>query len=99
MYNNAMTPVTISYTAARQNLTKVMRECVEDSIPVIITSRKNKVVMVPYDDWASEQETRYLLENPVMAAHLAASLNAAAANDFVSYDNIDELRSFIESEN
>lgn len=88
----------LSYTAARQNLTKVMKECVEDSVPIIISSRKNKVVMVPYDDWASEQETRYLLENPAMAAHLAASLKSAEEEDVVTYNSLEELRQFIESE-
>lgn len=88
----------LSYTAARQNLTKVMKECVEDSVPIIISSRKNKVVMVPYDDWASEQETRYLLENPAMAAHLAASLKSAEEGDVVTYNSLEELRQFIESE-
>ena len=86
MYNKGvMCPTVVSYSKARQNLASLMKECVEDSQPVVITSRGRKVVMVPYDDWASEEETRYLLDNPVNRAHLLKSLEQAKRGELVEY--------------
>lgn len=55
-----MSPTVVSYSKARQNLAKVIADCLDDSVPAIITSRKGKVIMLPYDDWEAEQEMLYL---------------------------------------
>ena len=80
-----MNPTVVTYSKARQNLASLMKECVDDCQPVVITSRGRKVVMVPYDDWASEEETRYLLDNPANRAHLLESLEQAKCGEFVEY--------------
>lgn len=65
-----MTPLMLSYTAARQNLADTIRTCVDDSLPIIISSRGRKVVMIPYDEWESEQETQHILSNQEGSAHV-----------------------------
>ncbi|MEG1259087.1 MAG: type II toxin-antitoxin system prevent-host-death family antitoxin [Akkermansia sp.] len=70
LYHKRMTPLMLSYTAARQNLSGAIRTCVDDSLPVIITSRGRKVVMIPYDEWESEQETQHILSNPIGITHV-----------------------------
>ena len=85
-----MNPTVVSYSKARQNLASLMKECVDDSQPVVITSRGRKVVMVPYDDWASEEETRYLLDNPVNRKHLLKSLEQAKRGELVDFKGMDD---------
>lgn len=75
MYNISMHAETISYTHARQHLAEVMDTCINDSQPILIKrSRKASVVMVPYDDWRSEQETAHILSDPELAAHIRESM-------------------------
>lgn len=93
-----MVPSVISYSHARQNLAKVMQDCVDDSLPVIIAGKKRKVVMLPYADWAAEQETRYLLENPANAEHLKESLEAAQRGETTEFSSVDDLRAFIDED-
>lgn len=93
-----MVPSVISYSHARQNLAKVMQDCVDDSLPVIIASKKRKVVMLPYDDWAAEQESRYLLESPSNAAHLRESLEQIQQGKVAAFSSIADLRAFVEHE-
>ncbi len=57
---NAMT-----YTAARQNLAKTMESVCNDHEPVIITSTREKnVVMISLDDYKAMEETAYLSRSP-----------------------------------
>jgi antitoxin YefM len=52
----------------------------DDHEPVIVHRAKGKpVVMVSLEDWASMEETTYLLSNPANRAHLMASLADAQA--------------------
>ncbi len=90
MYNRGMNPTVVSYSKARQNLASLMKECVDDSQPVVITSRRGSVVMLPYDDWASEEETRYLLDNPVNREHLLKSLEQANRGELVDFKGMDD---------
>ena len=83
-----MVPTVVSYSKARQNLASLMKECVDDSQPVVITSRWRKVVMVPYDDWASEEETRYLLDNPVNRKYLLESLEQAKRGELIDFKGL-----------
>ncbi len=85
-----MSPTIVTYSKARQNLASLMKECVDDSQPVVITSRRGNVVMLPYDDWASEEETRYLLGNPENRAHLLRSLEQAKRGELVDFKGLDD---------
>ncbi len=80
-----MCPTVVSYSKARQNLAQLMKECVDDCQPVVIKGRRGDVVMVPLEDWEEEQETRYLLDNPAMRAHLMKSLEEAERGEVVEF--------------
>jgi antitoxin YefM len=70
---------TLSSTDLRQNLSSVMDQVNDDHEPVIVTRAKGKpVVMVSLEDWASMDETTYLLASP---ANRAMLLNSIAEND------------------
>lgn len=71
---------TLSSTDLRANLSAVMDRVNDDHEPVIVTRAKGKpVVMVSLEDWASMDETTYLLVNPANRAALMASLADAEA--------------------
>ena len=67
---------TLSSTEIRANLASVMDQVNDDHEPVIVTRAKGKpVVMVSLEDWASMDETTYLLASPANKAALMASIN------------------------
>jgi antitoxin YefM len=71
---------TLSSTELRANLSAVMDRVNDDHEPVIVHRAKGKpVVMVSLEDWASMDETTYLLSNPANKAHLMAALADAKA--------------------
>jgi antitoxin YefM len=81
----------ITYTAARQDLARVMDEVSENHSPVIITRQKAEpVVMMSLADFNSIRETAYLLSNPVNAERLRASA-ANAETGYLKTVNLDEL--------
>ena len=62
---------TLSSTDLRANLSSVMDQVNDDHEPVIVTRAKGKpVVMVSLEDWASMDETTYLLSSPANAKML-----------------------------
>jgi antitoxin YefM len=66
----------ISYTSARGNLAKTMKQVCENHDPVIITRNNSEsVVMLSLDDYESLQETNYLLQSPANAARLCESID------------------------
>lgn len=66
---------TISYSAARENLKAVIDRAVEDHVPVaIVRQRGEGAVIVSASDWASIQETLYLLSSPKNARRLLDSI-------------------------
>ena len=67
---------TLSSTDLRANLSAVMDQVNDDHEPVIVTRAKGRpVVMVSLEDWASMDETTYLLASPANKAALMASIN------------------------
>jgi antitoxin YefM len=65
----------ISYTAARQNLAKTMEQVCQDHAPIIITRKTNdSVVIMSLEDYASLQETAYLLRSPKNTRRLIESI-------------------------
>ncbi len=69
-YNYAMR--TTSYTDLRRNLAATLDSVVDDHAPVIITRDRGKpaAVLMSLEDFASYEETRFLLRSPNNAARL-----------------------------
>jgi antitoxin YefM len=85
---------TLSSTDLRANLSSVMDRINDDHEPVIVTRAKGKpVVMVSLEDWASMDETTYLLASPANRAALLGSIEAGLAGKVV-VKTMDELLAF-----
>jgi antitoxin YefM len=82
---------TISYSAARSNLSKTMQQVCDDHVPVIITRGNAKpVVMMSLEDYNSIEETAYLLRNPANAKRLRESIRQGEAGKYQKRDIIEE---------
>ena len=82
---------TLSSTALRANLSAVMDQVNDDHEPVIVTRAKGKpVVMVSLEDWASMDETTYLLSSPENARRLMQAVEELKAGKGVPRDLIEE---------
>ncbi|QTL41039.1 YoeB-YefM toxin-antitoxin system antitoxin YefM [Xenorhabdus budapestensis] len=68
---------TVNYTDARQNLTSIMNETIDDRVPILITRQKGvPCVLLSYDEYRSLEETSYLLRSPANARHLMDSIDS-----------------------
>ena len=65
----------ITYSHARSNLAQAMEKVCDDHLPVIIT-RKNQrsVVLLSLEDYQALEETVYLLRSPQNARRLLESI-------------------------
>lgn len=76
---------TLSFSDARANLKAVMDRAVADKAPIAITRQKSEgVVMLSASEWASIEETLYLLRSPKNAEMLLnsiAELNAGEGEE------------------
>ena len=71
---------TITYTAARENLASTMQRVCEDHDPVVITRRRDQaVVMMSMEDYASLEETAYLMRSPENARRLREAVDQLRA--------------------
>lgn len=62
---------TISYSEARENLKSVIDKVIGDRAPIAITRQRGEgAVLVSQSDWASIEETLYLLRSPANAQRL-----------------------------
>ncbi len=57
---------TLTASEARAKLYRLIDEAAESHIPIRITGKRNSAVLVSENDWASVQETMYLLTIPGM---------------------------------
>ncbi len=65
----------ISYSEARENLKSVIDKVVADRAPIAITRQRGEgAVLVSESEWASIEETLYLLRSPANARELLASI-------------------------
>ena len=72
----------ISYSYARENLKAVIDRVVADHLPIAITRQRGEgAVLVSESDWASIQETLYLLRSPKNAARLLEAVRGFEAGD------------------
>lgn len=75
---------TLSSTELRANLSSVMDQVSDDHEPVIVTRAKGRpVVMVSLEDWASMDETTYLLASPANKAALLRAIEEGKAGAVV----------------
>ena len=74
---------TASYTDLRKNLATMIDAVSADHEPVIITRDKGKpsAVLMSLEDFASYEETRYLLRSPANAERLLAAVGELDAGD------------------
>jgi len=63
-------------TEARSNLYKLIDHAATSHEPIVITGKRNNVVMLSEDDWSSINETLYLLSIPGMRESILEGLKA-----------------------
>ncbi len=79
----------VSYSYARENLKEVIDQAVDDHLPIAITRQRGEgAVIVSASDWASIQETMYLLRSPANARDLLASIAELDAGKGIERDLI-----------
>jgi antitoxin YefM len=70
----------ITYSAARQNLAKMLDKVCKDHTPVIITRKKTEsVVIMSLEDFEALEETVYLLRSPKNTRRLIESITQLEA--------------------
>ncbi len=74
MYTDAMR--TTSYSELRKNLAEALERVNADHEPLVITRDRGRpaAVLMSMEDFASYEETRYLLRSPANAEQLLASI-------------------------
>ncbi len=81
---------TLSSTELRANLSAVMDQVNDDHEPVIVTRAKGRpVVLVSLEDWASMDETAYLMASPANAKRLLEAIRELEAGKGLKRDLID----------
>ncbi|MFA7381857.1 MAG: type II toxin-antitoxin system Phd/YefM family antitoxin [Desulfurivibrionaceae bacterium] len=65
---------TLTASQARSNFYRIIDEAAINHEPVIITGKRNNAVLVSAEDWASMQETIYLLSVPGMRESIMEGL-------------------------
>ncbi|MFO1124433.1 MAG: type II toxin-antitoxin system prevent-host-death family antitoxin [Methylocystis sp.] len=67
---------TTSYSDLRKNLASTLDRVTEDHEPIVITRDKGKpaAVLISLEDFASYEETSYLLQSPRNAERLRAAI-------------------------
>ena len=69
---------TLTASAARTRLYKLLDETAESHEPVQITGRRSNAVLVSEEDWRAIQETLHLLAIPGMRESIQAGLRTPA---------------------
>ena len=65
----------ITYTHVRSHLAETMEKVCDDHVPVIITRKHERsVVMISLEDYHALEETAYLLRSPKNARRLLESM-------------------------
>jgi antitoxin YefM len=65
----------ITFTAARQNISKTMEKVCRDHAPMIITRKSSEsVVIMSLEDYEALEETAYLLRSPKNTRRLIESI-------------------------
>ena len=85
---HAMHAVTYSY--ARENLKAVLDKAVNDRAPIAIARQRGEgAVVVSESEWASIEETLYLLQSPANAKRLLDGIERMNAGSSEEHELID----------
>lgn len=76
----------ITASDARAQLFPLIEQVNNDSLPVIITSKKGNAVLVSESEWESILETVYLLRTPTNRERLARSQAEVLAGNLYEYE-------------
>jgi antitoxin YefM len=80
----------ISYSEARENLKSVIDKVVADRAPIAITRQRGEgAVLISASEWASIEETLYLLQSPTNARHLLDGIRELDAGRGEEHDLIE----------
>jgi antitoxin YefM len=80
----------MSFSETRANLKAVMDRVVADKAPVAITRQRGEgVVMISASEWASIEETLYLLQSPKNAARLLEAIRGLEAGEGKEHELIE----------
>jgi len=71
---------TFTASQARANLYRLIDEAATSHQPVVITGKRSNAVLISSEDWASIQETMFLLSVPGMRESLREGLEAPVAD-------------------
>ncbi len=83
---------TLSYSQTRQNLKSIFDAVSSDSEPVFVKRRNGKgVVIISEEDYASLNETAYLLATPANRKHLKAGLKNIEENKIETFESLEAL--------
>ena len=66
----------ISASQVRANIYNIMDETAQTHEPILITGKRNNVVMLSQEDWNAIEETLYLNSIPNMVSSIQESKNA-----------------------
>ena len=66
----------MTVSQARTNIYKIMDVTAETHQPIMITGKRNNVVMISEEDWNAIEETLYLNSIPNMATSIKDAMNA-----------------------
>lgn len=65
----------ISASQARANIFTIMDEAASSHEPILITGKRNNVVMLSQEDWNAIQETLFLVSIPNMKESIIEGMN------------------------
>jgi len=82
--------MSITATQARRELFPLIERVNEDRVPVEITSRRGRAVLMAADDWEAWQETAYLFASPANAKRLLLAMERAERGQYTPRDVTDE---------
>jgi len=66
----------MTVSQARTNIYKIMDETADTHQPIMITGKRNNVVMISEEDWNAIEETLYLNNIPNMTASIQEMMKA-----------------------
>ena len=66
----------MSVSQVRADIYNVMDETAQTHEPILITGKRNNVVMVSQEDWNAIEETLYLNSIPNMVSSIQSAMNA-----------------------
>jgi len=66
----------MTVSQARTNIYKIMDETAQTHQPIMITGKRNNVVMLSEEDWNAIEETLFLNSIPGMASSIQEAMDA-----------------------